>query len=256
MRLKTAPKRKKPQNLNFNQGKHCLGRLSATLVQGGFTGFCFLILPTYRRGGNKTTWSSRVISCSAGRCSDVSVMCHSHSKIKQFIFYTVINLKLNATTWLLYLLVSNGWYVPQIWDPLSHSSYPSNYVAMGDHYSFGNSCGSACVHDHCDIRGHRPAWLFVSCKLLKRQDVMCVEPLGLGDLTHWHISAITAIQHHRTPAVTFCFCLKRLWSSLSAFTNSRNSALAEQYFDWLFLSTTTVFLLFFPYSCSGEKGRA
>lgn len=51
---------------------------------------------------------------------------------------------------------------------------------------------------------------------------MCGEPLRLGDLTHWHISAVTAIQHHRTLAITFCFCLKRLWSSWSTFTKSRN----------------------------------
>lgn len=168
VRLKTGPNRKKPQNLNINQGKHCLGRLSTTLVQGSLAGFCVLVLPTYQRGENK---EYEVVICRAvleNAQTSVHSMCHSHSNIKQFIFYTVINLKLNATTWLLYLLVSNGWYVPQIWDPLSHSSYPSNYVAMGDHNSFGNSRGSTCVHDHCNIRGHRPGWLLVSCKLLKK----------------------------------------------------------------------------------------
>lgn len=73
-----------------------------------------------------------------------------------------------------------------------------------------------------------------ACFLQVVRKIGCVmrgEPLGLGDLTHWHISAVNAVQHHRTLAITFCFCLKRLWSSLSAFTKSRNFALAEQYFD-------------------------
>lgn len=239
MRLNTAPNRKKPQNLNMNQGKHCLGRLSTT-ARARWPQVCVLVLPTYQRAENKKYMSFSAVLEDA-QMSVHSMTCHSHRNIKQLVFYTVINQKLNTTAWLLYLLVSNDWYSPQVWDPLSHSSYPSNQVAMGDHNSFGNSCGSACVHDHCDIRGHRPGWLLVSCKLLKKiQSVMCGEPLRLGDLTHWHISAVTAIQHHRTLAITFCFCFKRLWSSWSG------TALSEQYLAWLSLSTTTSFPVIFP----------
>lgn len=59
-------------------------------------------------------------------------------------------------------IFGKSWHIPQIWNSFSHSSYTSNYVAVGDHDSFGNSCGSTCVHDHCNIGGYRPSLLFVS----------------------------------------------------------------------------------------------
>lgn len=81
---------------------------------------------------------------------------------------------------------------------------------MGDHNSFGNSCGSTCVHDHCNIRGHRPGWLLVSCKLLKNRmcDVWRASQAGRSDtLTHF---SSAAIHHHGSHAITFCFCLKKI----------------------------------------------
>lgn len=45
-------------------------------------------------------------------------------------------------------------FLLQVWDTLSHSSYPSNDVTVRDHDSFGDACGTASVHDHGDISGN------------------------------------------------------------------------------------------------------
>lgn len=97
------------------------------------------------------------------RCPDISVNPAQGTTDTRLTLHPVVNPELRATSWL-WLLVSNCWYLPQIWDPLCHSSYPSDYVAMGDHHSLGNSCGSTCVHDHRNIRGHRPGLLLLPCK--------------------------------------------------------------------------------------------
>lgn len=100
--------------------------------------------------------------------------------------------------WLVYLLVSNHWYIPQVWNPLSHPCYPSNYVAMGDHNSFGNSCGSTCVHDHCNIWGHRPGLLFVSCNLHQKRETYNVRrayQAGRSDILTYFSSHCNIILH-------------------------------------------------------------
>lgn len=76
----------------------------------------------------------------------------------------------------------------------------------------------------------------------------------------WHTDTFQqSLQYSTTGlAITFCFCLKRLQSNLSAFTKSRNFALAEQYFDWLSLSPQQEFSYYVSPTPAVERttGRA
>lgn len=98
MRLKICTK---PQNLNINQGKHCLreafNHFSARWPHRFLCPSLAHILKRREQRVHEVVMSFSAMLEDA-QMSVHSMMYHSHSNIKLFVFYTVINLQLNANT--------------------------------------------------------------------------------------------------------------------------------------------------------------
>lgn len=152
MILKSAPSRNKPQNAALAK---------EVTAEGRFQPHCKAASRALRPSLSSVQMMRKIahgtLTAFNPVLEDAQTSVHNLMGQRHFIFYTIIICSYPHAS------LSKSWHIPQIWNPFSHSSYTSNYVAVGDHNSFGNSCGSTCIHDHCNIRRYRPGLLFVSC---------------------------------------------------------------------------------------------